>query len=128
VAVPDLNEAGELPLGVHRASLDEDTARFGDGPAQHRDVTGRLTRIHERATGTGKLACFVVFGSYVTAKADPNDVDVILVMQDDFDPAAYDEETRALFDHRLAADRWGASVFWLCTGSLFLETIDEFLG
>jgi hypothetical protein len=55
-------------------------------------------------------------------------VDVILVMADDFDPAGRDEETRALFDHRLAQDRFGASVFWLTSGSLILETMDGFLG
>jgi hypothetical protein len=126
VPLPDL-EAGELPLGVHRARLDEVTARFGGGSMQRQEVTARLIRIYERAMGTGKLARFIVFGSYVTAEADPNDVDVVLVMADDFNPAAYDEETQALFDHLLAADRFGASVFWLCSGSLFLETMDEFL-
>jgi hypothetical protein len=45
----------------------------------------------------------------------------------DFDPATCDEETSALFDHRLAGERFGASVFWLCTSSLILETMDEFL-
>jgi hypothetical protein len=48
-------------------------------------------------------------------------------MENDFNPHHCNEETQALFDHRLAADRFGASVFWLCSGSLFLETMDEFL-
>jgi hypothetical protein len=127
VALPDFNDVGELPVGLHRARLEEVTARFGAGSGQRQDVTARLTRIYERAAGTGKLARFVVFGSYVTAKEAPNDVDVILVMEDGFDPAACQEETRALFDHRQAAARFAASVFWLCSGSLFLETMDEFL-
>jgi hypothetical protein len=31
---------------------------------------------------TGKVARFVVFGSFVTAKDEPNDVDVILLVED----------------------------------------------
>jgi hypothetical protein len=127
LALPDLEEDGELPLGIHPARFDEVPARFGGGTAQRKAVTARLTRIYQVATATGRLARVVVFGSYVMAKEEPNDVDVILVMEDDFDPAHCDEETRALFDHRLAANRFGASVFWLCSGSLILETMDEFL-
>ena len=127
MALPDLNDDGELPVGLHPARFDEVMARFGNGSGQRQAVTARLTRIYERATATGKLARVVVFGSYVTAKAAPNDVDVILVMADDFNPADCDEETQALFDHRLAVDRFGASIFWLCSGSLILETMDEFL-
>ncbi len=48
-------------------------------------------------------------------------------MEDGFNPAGCDEETRTLFDHRFAADRFGASVFWFCSGSLIRETMDEFL-
>jgi hypothetical protein len=99
VPLPDFNELGELPVGIHRATLAEVTGRFGHGGARRQEVTDRLRRIHERAWGTGALARFVVFGSYVTAKEAPNDVDVVLVMADGFDPATRDEETRALFDH-----------------------------
>jgi hypothetical protein len=128
VALPELNEAGDLPPGIHRARLDEVTARFGSGSGQRQDVTARLIRIYQLAAGTGKLARAVVFGSYITNKEAPNDVDVILVMADDFDPATCDADTQTLFDHREVADRFGASVFWLCTGSLIRETMDEFLG
>jgi hypothetical protein len=127
VALPDLNDDGELPLGIHASRFAEVLDRFGGGTAQRQAVTARLTRIYQVATATGKLARVVVFGSYVTSKEQPKDVDLILVMEDDFDPAGCDEETQALFDHRLAGERFGASVFWLCRGSLILETMDEFL-
>jgi hypothetical protein len=53
-----------------------------------------------------------VFGSYVTAKADPNDVDIILIMDDNFRLEACPVESRGLFDHAVAQARYGASVFW----------------
>jgi hypothetical protein len=40
--------------------------------------------IHATAKATGKLERFVIFGSYITDKVEPNDVDVVLVMADDF--------------------------------------------
>ena len=56
---------------------------------------------------------FVVFGSFVTAKPEPNDVDVFLIMHDTFDLSQVTGEARLVFDHAAAQSRFGASVFWL---------------
>src|SRR5207247_424588 len=74
-------------------SLDEVIARFGHGTPQRQLVTTRLLRIYDLARGSGKLERFVIFGSYVTAKPNPNDVDIILIMRDDFREPECDEET-----------------------------------
>jgi hypothetical protein len=58
------------------------------------------------------VARFVIFGSFVTAKPDPKDVDVFLVMEDHFQPGQLSEEAAALFDHLQAEVQFGASVFW----------------
>ena len=91
--LPELDSHGDLPVGIHQASLDEVTARFGYGTPQRQLVTTRLLRIYDLARGTGKLERFVIFGSYVTAKPNPNDVDIILIMRDDFREPECDEET-----------------------------------
>jgi hypothetical protein len=65
------------------------------------------------AHATGHLARFVVFGSFVTSKLTPNDVDVFLVMEDMFDFAHLTGETRLLFDHAAAQAYFGGSVFWV---------------
>ena len=52
--------------------------RFGHGTPQRHLVTSRLRHIYALAHVTGKLQRFVIFGSYVTAKLEPNDVDIIL--------------------------------------------------
>lgn len=62
---------------------------------------------------TGQVARFVVFGSFVTAKRDPADVDVFLLMEDTFDMLQLTSEARVLFDHASAQAHFGASVFWL---------------
>jgi len=61
---------------------------------------------------TGQLARFVVFGSFVTAKAEPNDIDIILLMEDTFDLATVTGEAALVFQHLEAQARFGASVFW----------------
>ena len=65
------------------------------------------------AWATGHLARWVVFGSFVTAKSLPNDVDVFLLMENTFDMAQLTGEAQLLFEHAAAQTRFGASVFWL---------------
>ena len=87
--------------------------QFGKGSWQRVAVTRRLERIYRVALATGEVARFVVFGSFVTAKRDPADVDVFLLMEDRFDMGRLTGETRVLFDHAAAQAHFGASVFWL---------------
>lgn len=89
-------------------------------------VTDRLLRICELARATGKLERFIIFGSYITAKPEPNDVDVVLVMRD-FDCNSCDNEMRTLFQHDQAAAEFGASIFWIRPSLLILDTLEEFI-
>ncbi len=110
--LPAFNEEGELPPAVYRATLPDVLERFGQGSIQRRAVAARLSRLHQLAVSTGQLARFVVFGSFVTAKADPDDVDVVLLMEDSFDLAAVTGEAALMFQHLEAEAHFGASVFW----------------
>ncbi|MDI6791732.1 MAG: hypothetical protein QME81_02530 [bacterium] len=74
-----------------------------------------------------ELERFIIFGSYVTTKPDPNDVDIVIVMRNDFQVPACGEETRRLFDHTQATEEFGASIFWIRSSMLFLETLEEFI-
>ena len=68
MALPAFNKEGDLPPGVHSATLREVLERFGQGSVQRCAVAERLTRVYQLVTSTGQLARFVVFGSFVTAK------------------------------------------------------------
>ena len=112
--LPEFNVAGDLPAGVHESSLADVYARFGNNSDRRRLLARRLERIHEIASQTGFLARFVVFGSFVTDKHDPNDVDVFMIMDDNFEMGSLEGEPRLLFaDHGTAQDHFGASVFWM---------------
>lgn len=88
-------------------------SRFGRGSRQRIAVAQRLERIYRVAIATGQVARFVVFGSFVTAKTEPADVDVFLLMDNTFDMGRLSGEARVLFDHAAAQAHFGASVFWL---------------
>lgn len=127
MALPEFNEQGDLPPGVYSVTFSEVIARFGIGSRQREAVTARLRRIHDLALATGALARMIIFGSYVTGKLEPNDVDVILIMRDDFRSEACSPETLVLFDHRRAAAELEASVFWIRPALLLTETLDQFV-
>lgn len=110
---PEFDVNGDLPVGVHRATLAETIERFGTGSVRRRVVAQRLTRVYELASATGHLARFIVFGSFVTAKPEPNDVDIFLLMEDTFTPRGLSGETEVVFDHLAAQEHEGASVFWI---------------
>jgi hypothetical protein len=112
--LPAFNEEGDLSPGVYRATLAEVLERFGHGSVQRRAVSERLKRLYQLTFSTGHLARFVVFGSFVTAKDDPNDVDVVILMEDTFDVASVAGETALVFQHMEADVHFGASVFWMC--------------
>lgn len=113
MALPPLTDAGELALGVHRASLREILDQFGVGSAQRKVLALRLDRIYRVAAATNHLARFVVFGSFLTNKPEPQDVDLFLVMQDTFDASRLAGDAHLLFDHAAAQAHFGASVFWV---------------
>jgi predicted nucleotidyltransferase len=111
---PSFNENGDLPFGIHSVTLSETLKHFGIGSRQRQILATRLERIHRLALSTGKVSRFVVFGSFITAKEEPNDVDVFLLMEDAFDLSTLTGEAHLLFsNHAVAQARFGASVFWI---------------
>ena len=110
---PDFNSNGDLPVGIHQATLAEVVDLFGTKTLQRRIVAQRLIHIYDLAQGTGQLARFIIYGSFVTAKPFPNDVDIFLLMDDAFDKNQASGEATALFDHLTMENDLGASVFWM---------------
>jgi hypothetical protein len=110
---PPLNDAGDLPPAIHAATLAEVLERFGKGSPQRAAVARRLERIFSLVRSTGGLARFIIFGSFITAKPEPNDVDIFLLMDDSFDVNKVTGEAAILFDHLAAQNYEGASIFWV---------------
>jgi hypothetical protein len=124
--VPLFDTQGELPEGLHQATMDEVIARFGTGTPQRQLLASYLLRIYALVRATGKLERFIIFGSYVTATANPRDVDVFLVMGEAFHVDEVSGETRIIFSHVQAQSHLRASVFW-ATRSSSMTNIDALL-
>lgn len=111
--IPDFNAAGDLPVGIHQASLDEVVRYFGRPSPRRLLAADRLRRLYTLASDTRYLARFIIFGSFVTAEPLPNDLDLFLLMEDDFDARQLTGEQAILFDHPFAQAYFSTSVFWL---------------
>ena len=77
MAIPTLQEDGYLPPGLYLATLDEMWERFGCTSERRRMLFNRLQTFVTLAQHVEALRMFVN-GSYVTAKANPEDVDVVI--------------------------------------------------
>ncbi|HEX8844979.1 MAG TPA: hypothetical protein VF791_10065 [Pyrinomonadaceae bacterium] len=124
---PEFNEYGDLPVGIHQATLAEVIEHFGRSTVQRRHVAERLLRIYDLAHSTGHVARFIVYGSFVTAKLNPNDVDIFLLMDNAFDKDQTSGEISILFEHLTTEHSIGASIFWVRRLSI-LDSEDEMIG
>jgi hypothetical protein len=88
--IPPLNEHGLLPPGVHDCTLAELEARFGAfrGSDRRPQLVAKFKEFVREAEVSGLLEAVLVDGSFVTAKADPNDMDLVLVVAARHDFAA----------------------------------------
>lgn len=124
--LPEFDSRGDLPVGIHLATIEEVTTRFGSGTLRRQAVTANLLCIYHLARTTGKVDRFLLFGSYITAKPEPNDVDIVLIMEDDFRVTNLELEVQQLFDHQQATATLGASLFW-ARPSMLLEPLGTFI-
>jgi hypothetical protein len=83
--IPASNDDGYLPPGIHGATLEEVTQRFGQGSELRRIQMESLHWLVD-LTRRAKVLRIVVNGSFATDLADPNDVDCVLLVGSDFQP------------------------------------------
>ena len=114
---PEFDDNGDLPVGIYQATLAEVLQHFGTGSLRRHLVGQRLERIYKLAKSTGQVARFIVFGSFVTAKPDPGDVDIFMLMENSFDSNQVRGEAAIIFDHLAVQNVEGASVFWIRSDS-----------
>ncbi|MBC7798399.1 MAG: hypothetical protein H7Z37_16135 [Pyrinomonadaceae bacterium] len=118
---PEFDENGDLPVGIYEATLQEILERFGNGSLQRQLVSQRLKKIFRLAQSTNQLRRFIIYGSFVTDKQNPNDVDIFLVMGDDFDKKSLQGDVKRIFEHLESETDIGASIFWMLKSSVALD-------
>lgn len=83
--IPSLDERGWLPPGTHDCTLEEIQEAFGNFKRSDRrfELTRRLAEYVELARRAGAGTHLYVDGSYVTAKPEPGDIDLLLILPGD---------------------------------------------
>lgn len=124
--LPDLTVDGELPPGVHTGDWPEFLSRFGGSSPRRLWLAGRLRTILELAATGGRLRRVFVWGSFVTAKLSPRDLDILLIMSDDFEVEQMPALAQAVFDSTRAKLLFESDVFW-ARASIGPEMLDLWL-
>jgi hypothetical protein len=114
MSLPALLPNGYLPLGVHEATLSEIVECFGVNTPRRQVLAGRLQELASLARATRKLRRMFIWGSFVTDKPFPRDLDIFLLMQEGFDRefSALLPPLRSVFDHEGARLIFEADIFW----------------
>ena len=110
--LPTFHSDGNLPEGVHLAREEEVFARFATPSARRQWLGEQLRSLLALAKSTGQLARVFLWGSFVTSKEVPNDLDVLVVMSTEFAIEALPTPAHIVFDHVQARLRFQADVFW----------------
>src|SRR5829696_1938855 len=85
--IPAFNENGLLPKGVHVCTMREAEERFGHFQGNDRRVLlcSRFKEFIDNVRRVQIVAAIVLNGSFVTATAAPNDIDLIVVVRREHD-------------------------------------------
>jgi len=81
--IPDFRPDGYLPDGMYCATEAEVTFRFGRSSRRRRRLILRVRRWIELSRQVGANR-FLIDGSFVTAKEQPDDVDAVVLLPQDF--------------------------------------------
>jgi hypothetical protein len=78
--IPDFDEHGLLPEGLHDCTLQEVRQRFARFQRSDRRprLFARLEQFMAEVKASGIIAFVILDGSFVTADAEPNDIDIVL--------------------------------------------------
>ncbi len=110
--LPEFTVEGDLPAGVHVANWEEFRSRFGAATSRRIWLFGRFHALLELAASTGKLRRAFVWGSFVTTKPVPKDLDILLIMEEDFEVEQIAAPAQAIFDSVRAKLVFESDVFW----------------
>lgn len=80
--IPPLDNDGFLPPGIHHATLNQVVNRYGCSSLKRIRITGHLKQLFAAVADFADE--IYIDGSYVTAKANPNDLDLIIRVRPNF--------------------------------------------
>ena len=111
---------------IQTAPLQEIGKRFGTATPRRQFLFARLQALVNDLVSTGSVKHMYLFGSFVTGKPLPNDIDLFVVMEAGFTTAPLSRRALEPFQHGLCKIRYHADLFWV-TEAIGAEQIDDLL-
>jgi hypothetical protein len=108
------------------ASVEEIRARFGCGTPRREFLFQQFQAVLHRLRATGHVNQIYLFGSFVTGKEYPNDIDLLVIMSAAFSTASLSGKDLDVFQHDVCRILFNADVFWL-TDSVGADRIEDLL-
>ncbi len=113
IVIPPLDEYGCLPEGIHDSTIDEAAGRFGVFQTSDRrlQLWAKFTEFMRELRVCDFMEAVLVDGSFVTGTPEPNDIDLVLVVESNYDlstdlpPVAYN-----LLAHQRVQRRFGFDI------------------
>jgi hypothetical protein len=124
LAIPDFREDGWLPVGHHTATWEEVSERF-DGTAGGRRaiLTERLLKLRDDLRACGVSGIIVLDGSYISAKLEPGDFDLLLIAPADIQVRKDTNPSLADILDAEASEQRGYSLFYIPDDSPMQEML-----
>jgi hypothetical protein len=119
--LPEHTINGNLPPGIHCATLREVIARYGHSSLRRGEQANLLQSITEAALDYPTMKRVLVWGSFVTAKMEPNDLDYSLVVSITHAQTQIIESHRRFFVPVFARMHYGADTGYLLLRDYPLE-------
>ena len=116
--IPAFENTGNLPVGVHTATLEQIKETFGTN-TKREWLYNNLTEIIKLAKSTGKLERVIIWGSFVSAKNFPNDIDLLILMSPDFVTDELPPNIKKVFNHEEGKLAFRADIFWAKTSMAY---------
>ena len=126
--IPEFEKDGNLPKGLYPATLNEVKEIFGTSSARRKLLIVHLEKIIELVKSTGKLERVIIWGSFVSNTEFPRDLDLLLIMKDDFELDTIPVDVKRIFNYIQGRILFNADIFWTKTSvgeeaiNLWLET------
>jgi predicted nucleotidyltransferase len=111
---------------VSTASIQEIETRFGTSTPRRQFLFQQLQSLINRLRAIGGVKQIFLFGSFVTGKPSPNDIDLFVVMNRTFSTANLRGQDLDIFQHDLCRIKFQADLFWV-TESVGADRIKDLL-
>jgi Family of unknown function (DUF6932) len=110
--IPASNDYGCLPEGIYDCTIDEAADRFATFQRSGRrpQLWDKFIEFMRDVKACGLVSAVLVDGSFATAKTDPNDIDLVLVLSAhhdlsmEFQPSAYNVLSKRRVHRRFGFD------------------------